>query len=52
MDAEKLRAHERHSVSIDVLVDAEGTPLSAHVTDMSSEGLGLNRSRIFSQEPG
>lgn len=40
MDAEKLRAHERHSVSIDVLVDAEGTPLSAHVTDMSSEGLG------------
>ncbi|MEE8398326.1 MAG: PilZ domain-containing protein [Desulfobacterales bacterium] len=41
MDVEKLRANERHAVSIDVLVDAEGTPLSARVTDMSSKGIGV-----------
>jgi len=41
MDAERSRKHTRYPVSIDVLVDAEGTPLTAHVTDISVTGLGM-----------
>ena len=41
MDAENNRKHKRYPISIDVMVDAEGTPLSAHVTDISVNGVGI-----------
>ena len=41
MDTEKEREHPRHTISLDVLVDTEGLPLSALVTDISVNGLGV-----------
>ncbi len=41
MDTEKDRVHKRYPISMDVMVDAEGTPLSAHVTDISVNGIGI-----------
>ena len=41
MAAEKKRDHPRHPISLDVLVDTEGSPLSALVTDISVSGLGI-----------
>ena len=40
MGTEKRRENPRYPVSFDALVDAEGFPLSAHVTDISANGLG------------
>jgi len=41
MEADSQRLHVRYPVSFDVMVDAEGSPLSAHVTDISVNGLGV-----------
>ena len=50
MATEKKRDHPRHPISLDVLVDTEGSPLSALVTDISVNGLGVQSMKNI--EPG